>query len=368
MPLHILLSLSKTTRQRADMVRVCVEYVWIGGAPSGSVEPNMRSKTRVLDVEDADLLLTPANIPVWNYDGSSTNQATTEKSEVALLAVFVCPDPFRGAPHVIALCETSVQDSRRAAASLFTRFNMARDHPWFGLEQEYVLLAKDGDAFSLLHWHGKEVQKSTDHYCGVGGKHAWGRDIADEHLRVCLLAGLTMSGINAEVTQAQWEFQVGPVAGVRAGDELWMARYLLLRVAEAKGAHVSFHPKPVAGFNGSGCHANVSFSQTRTTLSEAHAVTHRFLSALAQDHPRLMSTADYGALNEARLIGTCETSSMAQFSSGVGDRTASVRVPTHFTGYVEDRRPAANADPYVVTAYLYSRFLAAQQQHAETCA
>lgn len=338
-------------------MRVCVEYVWIGGS-GGSPEPNLRSKTRVLNVEDDYILNDPANIPVWNYDGSSTNQATTEKSEVSLLAVFVCPDPLRGAPHKIALCETSVQDSRRHAASLFTRSNLARDHPWFGLEQEYALLDKD-HPFALLDWHGKDVEKSSDHYCGVGGKHAWGREIAEEHLHACLDAGLTIAGMNAEVTQAQWEFQIGPVVGVRAGDELWVARYLLLRVAEKHGAHVSFHPKPVPGFNGSGCHANVSFSQTRTASTDAHAVTHKFLTALAQDHERLMATSDYGVLNETRLIGTCETSSMFTFRFGIGDRTASVRIPTHFTGYVEDRRPAANADPYVVTAYLYDRFRAA---------
>jgi glutamine synthetase len=347
-------------------MRVCVEYVWIAAGPRGCVEPNLRSKTRVLNVEDTEVMQHPTNIPAWTYDGSSTNQRSTELSEVALTAVFVCPDPLRGTPHLIALCDTSANRTRSAAASLFTRANVHRDKPWFGLEQEYVLVDA-APPHAPLHWTQRQpVRASSDHYCGVGGKHAWGRAIAEEHLQACLAAGLTVAGMNAEVTQAQWEFQIGPVCGIRAADELWMARYLLLRVAEAHGAHVLFAPKPVPGFNGSGCHANFSTSmmraesgagETGTSLREMQAL----VEVLAKDHERLMSSDEctYGAGNEQRLIGTCETSSCSVFTWGVGDRTASVRIPLHYTGYIEDRRPAANADPYAVTTYLYSRYLAA---------
>lgn len=343
-------------------MRVCVEYVWVTAPTPPSAEPNMRSKTRVLTVDDDEMLLHPANIPVWNYDGSSTHERDTASSEVQLTAVFVCRDPLRGTPHMIALCDTSANRTRAHAASLFSRSNVQRDKPWFGLEQEYVLV-ETKPPHPPLHWSAHHpVEASSDHYCGVGGKHAWGRAIAEEHLHACMQANLTVAGMNAEVTQTQWEFQIGPVCGIRAADELWVARYLLLRVAEAHGAHVLFHPKPVPGFNGSGCHANVSSAVMRAecmVLPESRTVTLAFIAELEKDHARLMSTDDYGMGNDARLIGTCETSSMQRFTSGVGDRTASVRIPRDFGGYIEDRRPAANADPYIVTSYLYSMYLAA---------
>lgn len=96
----------------------------------------------------------------------------------------------------------------------------------------------------------------------------------EAHYRACLYAGVTISGINAEVMPSQWEFQVGPCPGKAMGDHLWMARYvlairvvtdraliqvhysfLLIRIAEEWGITVSFHPKPLDGdWNGAGCH------------------------------------------------------------------------------------------------------------------
>ena len=60
----------------------------------------------------------------------------------------------------------------------------------------------------------------------------------------------------------------------------------------------------------------------------------------------------YGADNDQRLTGDHETQSIDQFSYGVSDRGASIRIPWQVNvagkGYIEDRRPNANMDPYVV--------------------
>jgi glutamine synthetase len=340
-------------------MKVCVEYVWIGGGSVGDYEPNLRSKSRTL-VCDAPPR-EPTQVPHWNFDGSSTNQADTKQSEVVLVPAAVCADPFRGQPHLIALCETYTggaphpSNKRHGAKSVFTPDAVARDEPWFGLEQEYVIahFTGPGGRETPLLWNFMYPARGNHHYCGVGFRNAWGREIAEEHYQKCLQAGLTIAGINAEVMQAQWEFQVGPLVGIEAADQLWLARYILLRVAEKYQVTISFLPKRVPGFSGSGCHANVSTKQTRENARNAEP----WIAALEQDHARLMLTDAYGKGNELRLTGDFETAPSSTFSAGIGDRAASVRIPTEWNGYFEDRRPAANADPYCVTGYLYGRFL-----------
>lgn len=81
----------------------------------------------------------------------------------------------------------------------------------------------------------------------MGAGKIFGRDIVEAHYRACLYAGINISGVNAEVAPGQFEYQVGPCEGISMGDELWMARYLLDRVAEDFGIVVSIHPKPVKG-------------------------------------------------------------------------------------------------------------------------
>ncbi len=60
--------------------------------------------------------------------------------------------------------------------------------------------------------------------------------------------------------------------------------------------------------------------------------------------------------NSQRLTGKHETSSKDEFSFGIGNRAASVRIPTSTAaskkGYIEDRRPASDIDPYVVSALI----------------
>lgn len=340
----------------------------------------MRSKTRVVhfdhskDAYNGQVEL----VPEWNFDGSSTNQATTEHSEVILKPVAVFPDPFRTETFhrdttcYLVLCDcydanmTPVSsNTRMRAKAVFSDIGVQQHEPWYGLEQEYTVMSLDRK--TPIAWtegakHDCIPQQQGQHYCGTVTVTDTCRRIAEEHLSKCLVAGLNMSGLNAEVLPGQWEFQVGPCLGLSAGDHMWMARYILLRVAEKYSAAISFNPKPVMGdWNGSGCHVNYSTKATRQ--EGGYEAIKRIISSLETDHVRIMKSpaCDYGENNQARLTGKHETSSLSVFTSGVGSRAASVRIPyateQQGCGYFEDRRPAANADPYIVTSYLFERTL-----------
>ena len=224
----------------------------------------------------------------------------------------------------------------------------AEHQPWFGLEQEYTLLGPDGWPYG---WPKNGFPgPQGPYYCGVGTTKVYCRDIVEAHYKACLYAGIEISGINAEVMPAQWEFQVGPCEGINLGDQLWMARFLLHRVAEEFGAVISFHPKPIAGdWNGAGLHTNVSTKEMREDggMKAIEAAMEK-LSKRHIEHIQI-----YGEGNEARMTGEHETSSMDKFTYGIADRGGSVRIPRQCAkdgkGYFEDRRPASNADPYRIT-------------------
>lgn len=192
------------------------------------------------------------------------------------------------------------------------------------------------------------------YYCSVGGRYTWGREFVDEHLDMCLAAGLNIEGINQEVAPGQWEFQNFAKGAKKAGDELWVARYLLNRITEKYGYYIELHPKPVKGdWNGSGMHANFSNSTLRNAGSKDiyEAICEAF-RPVAMDHIEV-----YGAFNDERLTGHHETQSINEFSYGVSDRGASIRIPiatveSGWKGWLEDRRPASNANPYEVAGII----------------
>lgn len=207
--------------------------------------------------------------------------------------------------------------------------------------------------FTVLGWpkNGYPAPQGP-YYCSVGTQNAFGRQVVEAHMRACAFAGLKISGTNSEVMPGQWEFQVGPCEGISSGDHMWVARYILHRVCEDFGVVCSFDPKPFDGWSGSGCHANYSTRAMRQEGGFAEIL--RAVECLSKRHHEHIRV--YGVGNERRLNGNHETAPLVKFSSGVADRYASIRIPRtaqiEGKGYLEDRRPASNVDPYVVTALL----------------
>jgi len=330
--------------------KVMAEYIWIGG--SGH---DIRSKTKTLMSKPTDI----EELPIWNFDGSSTGQAPGSDSEVYLKPVAMYPDPFRLGDNILVLCACYTpqmkplpSNTRHHAAKIM---EAAKDYkPWFGIEQEYTLFERDGT--TPLGWPKDGFPgPQGPYYAGVGTRAAFGRYIVEAHYRACLYAQLNISGVNAEVMASQWEFQVGPCEGISSGDEVTMARYLLMRVCEDFRAVVSFDPKPIPGdWNGAGCHTNYSTEPMRNDGGYEHII--KAIKKLELKHHEHISV--YGTGNERRLTGAHETAHIGNFSYGVANRGSSIRIPrtaeADQKGYFEDRRPASNMDPYVVTAKLVS--------------
>jgi glutamine synthetase len=221
----------------------------------------------------------------------------------------------------------------------------ASDEYLFGLEQEYTFF--DGARPLGFPEHGFPAPQGG-YYCGVGDDEVFGRPIVEAHLDACLTAGLGIAGINAEVMPGQWEFQVGPLGPLDVADQLWVARWLLYRIAEEFDVAATLDPKPVAGdWNGAGAHTNFSTKAMRESYDPVITACEA-LGKKAIEH-----VENYGFGVEARLTGLHETAPWNEFSYGVSDRGASVRIPWQVEidkkGYIEDRRPNANMDPYVVT-------------------
>ena len=323
------------------------EYVWLDGYKP---EPTLRSKVKIDDYAD-----------LWSFDGSSTQQATGDKSDCILrpVAEYTTIDRVRadatrtqqGLEGSYVLCE--VLDANHEPHESNTRThcqNLVSDEWWFGFEQEYFMY-KDGRP---LGWPEKKAPRPQgDYYCGVGEGNVVGREIVDRHTEACMNADIGITGTNAEVALGQWEFQVLG-SGIRAGDDLWMARYILCKIAEKHGVSINFHPKPQTGdWNGSGMHTNFSNSQMRSTGGQH--VFEAACTVLKGKHKEAIK--EYGSDNVKRLTGKHETQSIKKFRYGVRVRGASIRIPVatvnnDWVGYLEDRRPASNADPYRVMAHI----------------
>lgn len=289
----------------------------------------------------------------WNFDGSSTGQAEGHNSDVFLKPAAFFPDPFRGGDNILVMAETYNNDGTpnkfNHRYECAKTMEAAKEHdPWFGLEQEYTIFGADGRPYG---WPvGGFPGPQGPYYCGVGAGKVYARDMIEAHYRACLYAGITISGINAEVMPSQWEFQVGPCPGKDMGDHLWIARFLLIRIAEEWGITVSLHPKPLAGdWNGAGCHTNFSTNGTRDKAT-GMKVIEEMCEKLSKKH--MEHIAVYGSDNDLRLSGKHETAHIGAFSSGIANRGCSIRIPRSVAadgyGYFEDRRPASNIDPYQV--------------------
>lgn len=333
------------------------EYIWMDGA---SPTQKLRSKTRVLNFPDLKKV-NLKSFPEWGFDGSSTYQADGHKSDLTLHPVNFVKDPIRGEGCFLVMCEVMNPDgtphpsNTRAELRRVLDAGASKEEPWFGFEQEYTLFR----GRSPLGWpDGGYPAPQGPFYCGVGADEVFGRDLVEDHARACVDAGLMIFGINAEVMPGQWEYQVGyrnrddeTADPLTVGDHAWLCRWLLYRLGEKYGVTATLHPKPVRGdWNGAGQHTNFSTKSMRG--SNGMGVIEKAIGNLEKKHADHIALYGHGLAE--RLTGHHETCNINEFRSGVGDRGASIRIPAHVAknggGYLEDRRPGANADPYVVSA------------------
>jgi glutamine synthetase len=328
--------------------KVLAEYIWIDGQRPTA---KLRSKTKVLDAKVKSL----ADVPEWGFDGSSTYQAEGHFSDLLLKPVRYVRDPLHGDADILVLCEVFNPDgtphwsnTRARLREVNERF--AEQEALFGIEQEYTLF----EGNKPLNWPERGFPAPQGgYYCGVGNDEVYGREVVDAHTEACIRAGIAIVGTNAEVMPSQWEFQIGALPPLEIADEIWLARWLLYRVGEDFGVAATLYPKPMKGdWNGAGAHTNFSTKSMREeggikVMEEAM----KKLEVRHHDHMKV-----YGAHNEERLTGLHETAPIHEFRWGVSDRGASIRIPMATArtgkGYFEDRRPAANMDPYEVCAIL----------------
>jgi glutamine synthetase len=326
------------------MAKQKLEYIWLdGNEPTQS----LRSKTKIV----SDFSGSVSDLDDWSFDGSSTNQAEGGSSDCILRPVYVVPDPQRSNAWLV-MCEVMVADGTPHPTNGRATIEDDDNDFWFGFEQEYFLWNPDTNKPLGFPENGYPGPQGP-YYCSVGASNAFGREIVEEHLDVCLEAGLNVEGINAEVAAGQWEFQIFAKGAKEAGDQIWIARYLLERIGESHGVAINWHCKPLGNldWNGSGMHANFSNSLLRTANSKE-----TFLRVCEAFRPVVKEHIEvYGADNHLRLTGKHETASIHDFSYGVSDRGASIRIPLYavnkgWSGYLEDRRPNSAADPYKVAA------------------
>lgn len=328
--------------------KVLATYIWIDGTGQ-----DLRCKTRTLDLSPSG----PDDLPVWNFDGSSTGQSSGHDSDIYMKPVSIFRDPFIPGNNILVLCETIDKDGlphpTNMRATCAKVMEQAKDsHPWFGIEQEYTLLDLDGYPYG---WPKRGFPgPQGPYYCSVGADRSFGREVMEAHYKACIYAGVKICGSNAEVMPGQWEYQVGPCEGIDMGDHLWVSRYILHRVCEDLGVVCTLDPKPMPGdWNGAGAHCNYSTLAMRS--AGGIDVIKKAIDGLSKYHDRHIMLYDptLGEDNKRRLTGLHETARIDQFTFGVANRGASIRIPRQVNrdgcGYLEDRRPSSNCDPYSVT-------------------
>ncbi len=338
------------------MINTFAEYIWVD-----NTEPTklLRSKTRIVQLAEE---VSISDFPEWGFDGSSTNQATGDNSDCLLRPVSFVPDPIRGDHSFLVMCEVYLKNGKphpsntRALLRNVLAAGADKQDAYFGFEQEYTLFDENNRP---LGWPAKGFPAAQGpYYCGAGSKRVAGRDLVETHQLACVEAGLLIYGINAEVMLAQWEFQIGyrgfdeHCDVLTTVDHLRFATWLMYRLSEEFGIQVSFENKPMKGdWNGAGCHVNFSTKDMRDKHT-GKATIERTIKNFEKNHKAHIDV--YGHLLADRLTGLHETCSIDEFRAGESDRGASIRIPVSTAakgyGYLEDRRPGANIDPYLVAA------------------
>jgi len=342
------------------MMQYRLDYIWLDGYKPTA---NIRTKAQIVELDSftGDI----KEVPIWGFDGSSTQQAEGHDSDCILQPVRVYRNPLHKNAWFI-LCEVLDRDGVAVPSNYRAQINDdANDEFWFGFEQEYVLMTSAGRPLGFPE--GGYPEPQGPYYCSVGSQYAAGRDLIEHHLAMCLEAGIGLTGINGEVMLGQWEFQCFRKGAKQASDDLIMARFMLYLLSEKYGVVANLNPKPISGdWNGSGMHSNFSFDYLRDVGGQA------YIEALCQGFEPFHKEhiAVYGAGNEFRLTGAHETASIDNFSFGSSNRAASIRIPIYTTshdwkGYLEDRRPASDADPYQIVHRIMQTVKIAHKQAIE---
>ena len=343
-----------------------LDYVWLDGYRPTT---NIRTKAQIVPSEDFSAATAAPehperkldDVPVWGFDGSSTQQAEGHDSDCVLQPVRIYDHPLHDHAYIV-LCEVMHEDGTPHPSNTRALLPDDADEFWFGFEQEYVLMTTDDRPIGFPKGGFPEPQ--GPYYCAVGAHNIAGREVVEQHWRVCREAGLGVTGINAEVMLGQWEYQCFGKGPKRACDDLVVSRFLMSLIAERSDMVFNLDPHPIQGdWNGSGMHTNFSFDHLRDVGGRA------YIEALCGGFGRFHDDhlAVYGAGNERRLTGAHETASIDRFSYGASDRGASIRIPIHtrsngWKGYLEDRRPAADGDPYLITARIIETVRAVHEE------
>ena len=349
--------------QQPTIQLVKLEYIWVDGHKPAKIRSKVRfDKINTNVIENQNVFL--KTLPSWSFDGSSTGQADVDKSDMILKPVRVVPNTTERTrtPSFVVLCEVYDSDdkphssNKRAILRDFMKSDNSKG-TMFGIEQEFIITnPNNGKPFGWEEQENNKPRPQGDYYCGVGADVAKMRDVSESHAMACNTAGVSIKGTNAEVMLSQWEYQLSETDALSVCDNLWYSRFFLQRIAEKMNLSISYAPKLIEGdeWNGSGAHINFSTEEMRKNSDDSYMV---FLcSSLGEFHEESFSY--YGIENDKRLTGKNETSNYDVFTFGEMDRSASIRIPgSSKNRYLEDRRPAANIDPYEAVGYLLNTFL-----------
>ena len=336
-------------------MKIFLEYVWLDGYKP---EPNLRSKVKIVEYDTVKNAFLDGNFPIWNFDGSSTNQAETGNSDCILNPVRHYFKDRQSTVYI--LCEVLNPDGTPHESNKRLTIGESFEDLWFGFEQEYFIYDRKNKC--ILGHDENNLNPQGKYYCGVG-EYVVGRDFVEEHTNLCLNYGIDITGINAEVALGQWEYQVFSQGKLKGGDDLWMTRYFLYKISEKYGYRIELHPKPIkhGEWNGSGLHTNFSTDIMRNNGGYEYFLS--LFNSLGSRHEEHIKA--YGSNNHLRLTGEYETQSIDKFTWGVSDRGASIRVPKEtakeWKGYLEDRRPGSNADPYKIISEIVTSLKTAEQ-------
>ncbi|CAG2118817.1 unnamed protein product, partial [Medioppia subpectinata] len=240
--------------------KVQVMYVWI----IDGTNQHMGSQTKIVPFVPTDA----SELPLWTPAGASTGH----EEGIYLLPVQLYDDPFRGGNNKLVMCETvrydrqPTEDNHRHSCKV--AMDLVRDQqPWFGVQQEYT--PADGRHYEYTEF---------------------GAHVVDAHLKACLYAGIAIAGEKTD-NDSKWEFQVGPCEGVTIGDDIWMARFLMQRVAKDFGVDVSF--SPYDDRTGVLCRrAHCNFSTEAMREPGGMAAIDRAAECLSRKHDKHIATDD----------------------------------------------------------------------------